>query len=155
MRMINIKSSLQDTPRPHYLVGSAELLLGESKASFSGSAIFPLSDPTIADRGDHVNVSHMLFAVWNAAHIIGGMANVKHFRVTKQIGKFYKEVLPGNTLQLSLQTNWSAVEEEHKQQVCERLGRNIEKLFRGKMEAVFTDHQDKEVAEFQCDFFGW
>ncbi len=61
------KVNLQGTPRPHYL---QEAEIDEGGHHLVGVVLFPSEDPSVGDRRDHVNVSHHLFAAWNAAHFL-------------------------------------------------------------------------------------
>ncbi|MFH1235644.1 MAG: hypothetical protein V1685_01760 [Parcubacteria group bacterium] len=62
-----LKANLEGTPRPHYL---QEAEIDDGGHHLVGKVLFPSSDPTVGDRKDHVNVSHHLFAAWNAAHLL-------------------------------------------------------------------------------------
>lgn len=58
---------LTGTPRPYYL---QQATIDAGGHRLVGIVIFPSEDPSVGDRRDHVNVSHHLFAAWNAAHLL-------------------------------------------------------------------------------------
>ena len=66
----------------------------ENKIKFAGKALFPLSDVSIADRKDHVNVTAVLFALWNAAHLMARHIGKKNFRITRLSSNYLKTFLP-------------------------------------------------------------
>jgi hypothetical protein len=66
----DIRAFIKGFPRPHYLTGNADYVENDEGILLRTSAIFPSSDPSIGDRKDHANVSHCLFGLWNATHVI-------------------------------------------------------------------------------------
>ncbi len=52
-------------PSPIYVLPET---IEVSVDAVQGKCLFPSSDPTVGERGDHANVCHSAFALWNAAH---------------------------------------------------------------------------------------
>jgi len=89
--MKTIILNLEKTPRPHYLV-SAEV--SDDFLELEGKVIFPLSDPSIGDRKDHVNVAHHTFAAWNAAWVLSQQSGCKRMYALKTIIEAFKITKP-------------------------------------------------------------
>ncbi len=84
---------LKNTPRPHYLK-SGEVEVRKDRLLFNGKVVFPLNnknDPSLIDR-DHVNVTHMLYSIWNVAHyaVKSGFL-YPNMRVLSQSGNYFLE----------------------------------------------------------------
>lgn len=145
-RIINIadtKKSLEGLPRPHYLTGRAKIKILGNSATFTGTALFPLNDPYIFDRKDHVNVAHTLFAIWNVGYLIGryllGKEEYGKFRIgTLKKGRFFRTILPDTPISLSISFS----------------GKKGSTRLRGNLQAVFTSN-DKKLAEVECNFIGF
>ena len=76
-KKINTSKAMMGTPRPHYLVGDAEINKEENRFHFLGRVNFTSKEhPSILDRTDkyvskpHVNAGDCCFALWNAVHVI-------------------------------------------------------------------------------------
>lgn len=76
-KRINTLELMKGTPRPHYLVGDAEISKEGNKFGFAGKVNFTSEGhPSILDRSEkyvskpHVNAGDCCFALWNAVHII-------------------------------------------------------------------------------------
>lgn len=76
-KVINTLERMEGTPRPHYLVGDADINREENHFSFTGKVNFASEgNPSILDRSKkyvskpHVNAGDCCFALWNAVHII-------------------------------------------------------------------------------------
>ena len=69
------KCNLTGVPRPHYLIAAD---ISDDGKELKGIAVFPSSDPSIFDRKDHANVSHQLFALWNAAHLMARKLRIRY-----------------------------------------------------------------------------
>jgi len=66
---------LSNVPRPHYLISAN---ISDDGKSMTGKVIFPSTDVSIADRKDHANVAHQLFALWNAAHLMTSKLGIRY-----------------------------------------------------------------------------
>ena len=76
-KQLNVEELLKGTPRPHYLIGKAEISKEDNKFRFFGNVNFSSKGhPSILDRTDkyvskpHVNAGDCCFALWNDVHII-------------------------------------------------------------------------------------
>lgn len=156
----DIQNVLKGTPRPHYLVGEAKIdLLEGNKIRFAGTALFPLSDPSIADRKDHVNVTATLFALWNAAHLMGRQKGLKHFRATKLSISCFKVFLPENIVSFTVSAKFVEVPSPQCEMLITELVPQkkvnlIDSLVYGSLQATFALDKEK-VAEIECRFVGW
>lgn len=129
-----MEKRLEGTPRPHYLEGVEEV--SSDGQQFRGVVVFPSSDLTIADRVDHVNVAHHLFAVWNAAHVMcqqAGFINPRAFR-TEAISR--RPTIPDKQISL---------------EVVALLEREDSKKVSGLLTATFTDGK-KELCKVMTQF---
>ena len=156
----HVQDALIGTPRPHYLVGKAIIHLPEeNKIKFAGKALFPLSDVSIADRKDHVNVTAVLFALWNASHLMARHIGKKNFRITRLSGNYLKTFLPEDIVDFSVSASFNKTPEAESKKfiaklVPEKQQGKINSLAHGKLQATFK-LDNKKVAEIECKFVGW
>lgn len=155
----DVKKALVGTPRPHYLVEKALIhLLEGNKIKFAGRALFPLSDVSIADRKDHVNVTAVLFALWNAAHLMARHIGKKNFRITRLSSNYTKTFLPEEIVNFMASASFDEVSEaESKKFVAKFVPKEqLSKvnLAHGKLLATFKLN-NKKVAEIKCKFVSW
>jgi hypothetical protein len=136
MVAVDTQEILGGKPRPHYLTGIAEL--SPDYRQIKAIANFPSTDPTIGDRGDHVNVSHHLFGIWNAAHILAGANGYDKTRTAKGDWHAWKETKPDEDVNLHVTLEKVIVQEE----------RVI-----GKLRATYTNQEEALLAEYSCTFF--
>lgn len=94
-RVILAEEALRGKPGPHYLKG--EVIVTDK--NLDANAVFPSSDRSIGDRG-HVNISHYLFGIWNAAHIYAGLNGLSDTRALKGEWQAFKEGLPDQQMSL-------------------------------------------------------
>src|SRR3989344_4129338 len=147
-----VQDALKGTPRPHYLVGKAEIsLLEKNEIEFTGMALFPLSDVSIADRKDHVNVTAVLFALWNAAHLMGREIKRRNFRITKISGNYFKTFLPEDIIDFIVSASFKNVSNSHSQRErfslklipAEQVEKKVGSLVHGKLRATFNLKEEK------------
>lgn len=155
----DVKKALVGTPRPHYLVEKAVIhLLEGNKIKFAGRALFPLSDVSIADRKDHVNVTAYLFALGNAAHIMAWHIGKKNFRITRISGNYIKTLLPEKCIDFMVSASFDEIPKAKSKKFIEKIvpKERLSKvnLAHGKMQATFKLNNEK-VAEVECKFVGW
>jgi len=104
-KKINIRKALAGTPRPHYMVGSAEYLQEETKHLLIGNVNFTSTNEhtSIKDRTSqylphpHVNAGDVCFAVWNGAHIIGDILGYKVRTLINKIKIVPIKIVPPDT----------------------------------------------------------
>ena len=155
-----VQDALMGTPRPHYLVGKAIVhLLEENKIKFAGKALFPLSDVSIADRKDHVNVTAVLFALWNSAHLMARYIEKKNFRITRLSSNYLKTFLPEDIVDFYVSASFNETPEARSKDFIAKLvpkkqQGKINSLAHGKLQAIFKLDNEK-VAEIECKFVGW
>ena len=155
-----VQDALKGTPRPHYLVGKAEISLLKNEIEFVGKALFPLSDVSIADRKDHVNVTAVLFALWNAAHLMGREIKRRNFRITKISGNYFKTFLPEEIIDFIVSASFKNVSNSQREKFspklvpAEQVEKKVSSLVHGKLRATFNLKEEK-VAEVECKFVGW
>lgn len=56
-------------PSPIYVIPET-LQVDDETSTVRGKCLFPTTDASVRDRGDHANITHMMHVVWNSAHII-------------------------------------------------------------------------------------
>ena len=156
-----VQDALKGTPQPHYLVGKAEIsLLGENEIEFTGMALFPLYDVSIADRRDYVNVIAIFFALWNAAHLMAREIKRRNFRITKISGNYFKTFLPEEIIDLIVSASFKNVSNSQREKFnlkivpSEQVEKKAGSLVHGKLRATFNLKEEK-VAEVECKFVGW
>ena len=69
MTEVQIGDRLIQMPSPVYVIPGT-VTVSKEDSTVRGKCLFPSSDPTIGQRVDHVNLSHLQFTLWNAAHIM-------------------------------------------------------------------------------------
>jgi len=77
-KIINVEKALLGTPKPHYLIGDATYEVRDGRHTITGKVNFKSEgNLSIGSRTEkyvkhpHVNSGDALFAMWNAAHLIG------------------------------------------------------------------------------------
>lgn len=105
-----------------------------------------------------MNVTAILFALWNAAYLMKRNIGKKNFRITKLSGNYTKTFLPEEFVDLLASASFNETPEaESKKFIAkltpkEQLGKV--NLIHGNLQAIFKLGNEK-VAEIECKFVGW
>ncbi|MBI1970632.1 hypothetical protein HYS47_02720 [Candidatus Woesearchaeota archaeon] len=147
-KIIDVHKALEGTPRPHYLVERAEYINRGNVHVLNGTVNFSSEgNPSIADRAKnylsspHVNVGDVCFAMWNAAHIIGGILGYSQRTLINEVRIVPHERIPPD-INIGLELKISGGQfKEDKQGRQYTLGKIVGKLIHGKLllTEVYTD----------------
>ncbi len=69
-------------PSPIYVLPET-VQVDDETSTIRGKCLFPMSDLSVRERGDHANITHMMHVVWNCAHIIAPRKGFGHLMAIK------------------------------------------------------------------------
>lgn len=100
----HMNMGIPERPRPVYLKEAHVKATDEiGPTSVVGKVLFPSEDPSIGDREDHVNVSHMLFALWNAVHFALQTSKIERPLATRTEVEVHRVVRPDKEVILEVE----------------------------------------------------
>lgn len=120
MKLVTVGERQFSLSEPVYLLPDT-LVLSEDKKTAEGYCLFPTTDQTVRDRGDHVNVTHFQYAVWNVVHVMKHYHGVDRPLIRKASLEGFAVVLPDTRVRFVVRISgmrshggmlWGSVEAE-------------------------------------------